>query len=148
MHTQRDNAIYNAMSDVELLARLIKCEAGGEGDIGMRAVATVIANRIRQLEGEYGRQNSANDVIYAGRQFSCVTNAVQNLYNMVPTGEHYEIAEWALNGGALSPVQNALWFYAPYEQECRSQFPNRNGTFLIRIGGHCFYQPTSYYFDT
>ena len=29
-------------SDRELLARIIMCEAGGEGDNGMRAVASVI----------------------------------------------------------------------------------------------------------
>ena len=28
-------------SEVELLARLIMCEAGGEGDTGMRAVAHI-----------------------------------------------------------------------------------------------------------
>ena len=28
-------------SDRELIARLIQCEAGGEGDNGMKAVATV-----------------------------------------------------------------------------------------------------------
>lgn len=31
-----------SFSERELLARLIQCEAGGEGDIGMRAVATVV----------------------------------------------------------------------------------------------------------
>ena len=30
-----------AYSDRELLARLIQCEAGGEGDTGMKAVAGV-----------------------------------------------------------------------------------------------------------
>ena len=30
-----------AYSDRELIARLIQCEAGGEGDNGMKAVATV-----------------------------------------------------------------------------------------------------------
>ena len=31
-------------SNRELLARLIECEAGGEGDIGMAAVASVVMN--------------------------------------------------------------------------------------------------------
>ena len=30
-----------AYSDRELLARLVQCEAGGEGNNGMKAVATV-----------------------------------------------------------------------------------------------------------
>ena len=33
-----------AYSDRELLARLIQCEAGGEGDTGMKAVAGVVMN--------------------------------------------------------------------------------------------------------
>lgn len=44
-----------AFSERELLARLIKCEAGGEGDIGMRAVASVIMNRVNVSVGEYSR---------------------------------------------------------------------------------------------
>ena len=35
-----------AFSDRELIARLVQCEAGGEGDNGMKAVATVIMNRV------------------------------------------------------------------------------------------------------
>ena len=35
------------MSELELFARLIQCEAGGEGDNGMRAVASVVMNRVR-----------------------------------------------------------------------------------------------------
>ena len=34
-----------AYSDRELLARLIECEAGGEGTDGMKAVAGVVMNR-------------------------------------------------------------------------------------------------------
>ena len=47
IHMKR-NASYYIMrcflmgySDRELIARLIQCEAGGEGDNGMKAVATV-----------------------------------------------------------------------------------------------------------
>ena len=34
-----------AFSDVELLARLIMCEAGGEGEDGMRAIAAFGSHR-------------------------------------------------------------------------------------------------------
>ena len=43
-----------AYSDRELLARLIQCEAGGEGDTGMKAVAGVVMNRVNVIGGEYG----------------------------------------------------------------------------------------------
>lgn len=44
-----------AFSDRELIARLIQCEAGGEGENGMKAVATVIMNRANASTGEYFR---------------------------------------------------------------------------------------------
>ena len=43
-----------ALSDLEILARLIQCEAGGEGENGMQAVASVIMNRVHITYGEYG----------------------------------------------------------------------------------------------
>ena len=39
-----------AYSERELLARIIQCEAGGEGDNGMKAVATFIMNRVNTPE--------------------------------------------------------------------------------------------------
>ncbi len=44
-----------AYSERELLARIVQCEAGGEGDNGMKAVATVTMNRVHSGEGEYAR---------------------------------------------------------------------------------------------
>lgn len=43
------------LTDRELLARMIFCEAGGEGENGMKAVATVIMNRVNASVGEYAR---------------------------------------------------------------------------------------------
>ena len=40
-----------SMTDLELFARLIQCEAGGEGDNGMKAVASVVMNRVRTSVG-------------------------------------------------------------------------------------------------
>ena len=42
-----------AYTERELLARLIQCEAGGEGEDGMRAVASVIMNRATVPYGEF-----------------------------------------------------------------------------------------------
>lgn len=136
------------MSDIELLARLIQCEAGGEGVQGMQAVASVIMNRVVQSMGEYGRYNTIPDVIYAPRQFECAGSQQQSIGNMSPEQVHYEIAQWALNGGRLADLSDALWFYNPYSANCRSSFPNNNGYLQTRIGDHCFYAPTNSYFNT
>ena len=107
-----------AYSDRELLARLIECEAGGEGDNGMRAVASVVMNRVRTTSGEYGRVgNTVRDVVFQPGQFVCAMESVggdynpQNIYNMNPTREHYSIADWAIAGNRLTGLGSALWFF-------------------------------------
>ena len=51
-----------ALDTRELFARLIQCEAGGEGEYGMSAVATVIMNRATVTYGEFSRVNNGGDV--------------------------------------------------------------------------------------
>lgn len=145
-----------AYSDRELLARLVQCEAGGEGDNGMRGVASVVMNRVNALGGEYKRvgQGSIRNIIFQENQFTCVKESIageynpQNIYNMRPEAIHYAIADWAISGNRLMPLGQALWFYNPYAPTCRQNFPSRVGVFTTRINLHCFYNPTSYYYET
>ena len=139
----------------ELLARLIQCEAGGEGDNGMRAVATVIMNRATIPYGEFFRVSEGGDVrkiIEQPGQFVCMRGTVggrtnpQNVWNMTPEEVHYEIADWALNGGIFSPVAECLFFFNPYSNQCPAFFPsNQMGVAYNRINDHCFYRPTQKY---
>lgn len=144
-----------AYSDRELLARLVECEAGGEGDNGMRAVASVVMNRVRIQSGEYGRVgDTVRDIVFQPGQFVCAMETVggtynrQNIYNMNPTGVHYDIADWAIAGNRLTGLGNALWFFNPYSSSCPSNFPSGVGRFTLRVGEHCFYNPTESYYDT
>ena len=140
-------------NDRELLARIIRCEAGGEGENGMRAVATVVMNRVHVATGEYLRtgQGSLQRVIFQEYQFDCARDTVggrpntQNIFNLSPEAIHYEIADWALGGGAMSGVGESLWYMNPYGP-CLEEFPrNGSGTWHNRIGDHCFYRPTPLY---
>ena len=145
-----------ALSDRELLARLIKCEAGGEGDNGMRAVASVVMNRVNVAGGEYARigRGSIRNIIFQPDQFTCVKEVVggrynpQNIYNMRPEAIHYQIADWAIAGNRLSPLGQALWFYNPYSPNCRQNFPSQVGYYITRIVDHCFYNPSNAYWQT
>lgn len=145
-------------SDRELLARIIECEAGGEGDNGMKAVATVIMNRVQAQEGEYSRVSqggSIRNIIFQEGQFDCVRETIngkynpQNIYNMNPTDIHYEIADWALSGNKLNEIGECLWYLNPFRPDCGSTFPsNGSGVFHTRLGMHCFYRPTNIYAST
>ena len=145
-----------AFSDRELLARLIQCEAGGEGDNGMRAVASVVMNRVNAPGGEYARvgRGSLRNILYHPGQFVCMSETeggqynAQNIYNMRPESIHYEIADWAIAGNRLPPLGQALWFFNPFSPNCRQNFPSEVGIFTVRIGDHCFYNPLDAYYET
>lgn len=147
-----------AYSERELLARMIQCEAGGEGDNGMKAVATVIMNRVNASEGEYARVSnggSIRNILYQEGQFDCASQMIrgnynsQNIYNVNPDDTHYYIADWALSGNRLNEMGDCLWYLNPFKPSCDSTFPyNGSGTFHTRLGEHCFYRPTALYSQT
>lgn len=146
-----------ALDTRELFARLIQCEAGGEGDSGMRAVATVIMNRATIDYGEFSRVSQGGDIrkiITQPGQFVCMRETVggrynpQNVYNMTPTDIHYEIVDWAMAGGRLQGVDHSLFFFNPYSDNCPPYFPTNVGVIHNRVGDHCFYIPTSHYANT
>ena len=142
----------------ELLARLIKCEAGGEGDDGMAAVASVVRNRADVPYGEFFRVSQGGDIrkiIEQPGQFVCMRSTVggeynsQNVWNMDPDEIHYQIADWVLAGNTFSAVGDSLFFYNPYSETCPTYFPpNGMGVAYNRINQHCFYRPTEKYAES
>lgn len=146
-----------AYSNRELFARIIRCEAGGEGDTGMKAVATVIMNRVHVAEGEYQRvcQGDLRKVINQEGQFDCMRSVLggvanpQTIWANPPEDVHYEIADWALAGNKLWNIGSCLWYMNPFVPTCPPTFPyNGSGTINSRIGEHCFYDPTPAYSNT
>ena len=147
-----------AYSDRELLARIVQCEAGGEGDNGMKAVATSILNRVNATDGEYARVSQGGNlrnIIFQKGQYDCARETIrnqynsQNIYNMTPTDIHYYIADWALSGNKLNEIGDCLWYLNPFRPTCSSTFLcNVSGTFHTRYGNNCFYRPTRKYSQT
>lgn len=124
----------------------------------MRAIATVIMNRVNVSNGEYSRVSQGGNIrniIYQQGQFDCARETIggsynsQNIYNMNPTDIHYQIADWAIAGNKLSEIGECLWYLNPFRPTCSSTFPsNGSGILHTRIGKHCFYRPTSLYANT
>jgi N-acetylmuramoyl-L-alanine amidase len=146
-----------AFSERELLARIIRCEAGGEGDTGMKAVANVVMNRVRVPNGEYRRigQGSIRNIINQRGQFDCATSVLrgqpnpQTIWANPPEQIHLNIADWAIAGNRLGMTGYALWYFNPFVPNCPGNFPlNRTGFYVVRIGDHCFYNPTTLYYST
>ena len=142
-------------SDVELLARIILCEAGGEGENGMRAVATVVMNRVNVSQGEYFRVSQGGNIkniIMQKNQFTCAQYMLgskvnsRSIYTVAPDSLHYDIANWAISGNKLNEVGTCLWFMNPGNSPCVKYFPtNGSGIFHTMINNHCFFRPTEKY---
>lgn len=124
-------------SDRELIARIVQCEAGGEGENGMKAVATVVMNRVnssgRRICTNISEDGSIRNIIFQAGQFDCVRETInnqynpQNIYNMSPEQIHYQVADWAIAGNKINEVGDCLWYMNPFRPACPGIFPY-NGT--------------------
>ena len=94
-------------SDLDLLAAIIQCEAGGESYEGKVAVGAVVLNRMDS--SLYPSEMS--DVIYQPWQFTpAMTGNLQNVLSEGARSDCYEAAQAALNGE--NPVGDCLYFHA------------------------------------
>jgi len=128
---------YNS-SELDLMARLMRAEALGEGDLGMLMVGNVIVNRAIANCLTFKNIDTIQKVVYqTPGGFSGINS---NLFNHAATTLEKELATRNLNGQYYFPATNALWFYAPttgancvslwYDQQLSGKYKN-----------HCFYKP-------
>jgi N-acetylmuramoyl-L-alanine amidase len=124
----------------------------------MQAVATAVMNRVRVPYGEYQRVNQGNlrSVIQQMCQFSCYKTIIggvdnpQNIWSMTPEAIHYQVADWALDGGIYTGVgSDCLWYMNPFRPDCPNIFPySGTGYWFTRVNQHCFYNPLPSYAET
>ncbi|MBR1691547.1 MAG: cell wall hydrolase [Lachnospiraceae bacterium] len=117
------SGIAFSATDLDMLAAIIECEAGGEPYTGKVAVGAVVLNRVRSSLFP----DTVAGVIYQNRQFSPVGSG--RFAMVLARGANascYEAAQEAMNGS--TPVGNCVFFRTP--------IPGLTG---IQIGGHIFY---------
>lgn len=128
---------YNE-KELDLLARLMRAEAIGEGNLGMLMVGNVVVNRAISNCLTFKNTRSIYDVVYQSPGgFSGVNS---QLFFSASTNNEKRLAKRVLDGEYYYPATNALWFYAPtgsnscvplwYEQRLSGRYKN-----------HCFYIP-------
>ena len=120
---QQKEAVLTSASELNILAALVQCEAGGESYEGQLAVASVVMNRVRC--GAY--PNTITDVIYASGQFSPANST--KMSNLSLSGNIkascLQAAQEAINGNCN--IGDALHF---------RRAGNKDG---IIIGNHVFW---------
>lgn len=127
--TGRQNRLIDN-GEIDLLARLISGEAGGEPYEGQVAVGAVVMNRVKSKEFP----NTIEEVIFQDRQFASVKNGELN-YSITSNIRNAAIA--ALNGE--DPTNGALYFYNPKlvtNPKTKKWFESL--TMTTQIGNHIF----------
>lgn len=97
-------------SDVELLARIMKSEALGEGDEGMLMVGNVIVNRVVANCDVFKNTRNIYEVVYQKNAFAGVD---QPLFNQPVNAKERELALRNIDGYRVEPAYEALWFKNP-----------------------------------
>ncbi len=128
---------YNT-KERELLARLMRAEALGEGDLGMLMVGNVIINRAIANCLTFKNIRSISDVVYQNPGgFSGINSS---LFVGNPTQKELDLADRILRGEYYYPATNALWFYAPASgSSCVSLWYDQRNSGKYK--NHCFYIP-------
>ncbi len=130
---------YNS-KERTLLAKLMRAEALGEGNLGMLMVGNVIINRALADCLTFKNIRTITDVVYQNPGGFVGVNS--SLFAGNPTSKELELADRILRGEYYHPATNALWFYAPKKDEkCLEYWYEQKNS--GRYKNHCFYIPYS-----
>lgn len=126
--------------DRDLLARLMRAEAVGEGELGMLMVGNVCVNRVLADCLVFKNIRTIEQMVYQNPGGFAGTKSP--LFVSAPTSSERALADRVLKGEYYHPATNALWFYAPKQGEyCKPTWWGH--TLSGRYKGHCFYYPSS-----
>ncbi|QCR30934.1 cell wall hydrolase [Lysinibacillus sp. SGAir0095] len=128
--------------DVDLIARMMRAEAEGEGNQGMLYVGNVIVNRLVSNCLDFRGLRSVEDVIYQVQGGNYSFEAVQkgNLFYNRARANEQRLARQVLDYWREHPAKYALWYFNPYA-ECPPTWYNQPLTGQFK--NHCFYEPTA-----
>jgi len=130
--------IKHNTKELELLARLMRAEAVGEGSLGMLMVGNVGVNRVLADCLTFSNIRTITEMIYQNP--GGFSGKDSPLFFNNPTTKEKELAERVIRGEYYYPATNALWFYAPGTgKSCASTWWDQS--LSGKYKNHCFYQP-------
>ncbi|WP_117170309.1 cell wall hydrolase [Paraliobacillus sediminis] len=127
-------------SDVDLVARMMRAEAEGEGKQGMLMVGNVIVNRAKANCLDFKDLRTIRDVIFQVQGGNYSFEAVQkgNVFYNRARGVEKRLAEKTLKYWREHPSKYALWYFNPYG-ECPPTWYGQPLTGQFKQ--HCYYEP-------
>src|SRR5699024_6983664 len=103
--------VAHTEKDVELLARLMRAEAEGEGRLGMLMVGNVGINRVIARCSDFTNLAGIQDMVFQSPGGFEATQKGYFYQRARPVD--IELAREVINGGRYHPASNALWFFEP-----------------------------------
>ena len=129
-------------SDIDLVARMMRAEAEGEGQQGMLYVGNVIVNRVIADCPDFADLRTISDVIYQVQGGNYSFEAVQkgNLFYERARPTERRLAKQVLDYWRDHPAKYALWYFNPYGP-CPDSWYGQ--PFTGQFKQHCFYEPAA-----
>lgn len=127
--------VKHTTADLNLMARLLRAEAEGEGQQGMLLVGNVGINRIRANCSDFKGLRTIPQMVYQPHAFEATTKGY--FYQRARESER-RLARRAINGERVWPGKFSLWYFRP-EGDCPQTWYDQ--PLVARFKLHCFYQP-------
>lgn len=129
--------IKASTEDRRLLARLMRAEAEGDGELGMLMVGNVGVNRVRSNCMDFVDIRTVRDMVFQSPGgFEATTKSY--FYQRARESD-VRLAHRSISGERTHPATNALWFFMP-QGPCPAQWYGQYNT--GRFKSHCFFAPT------
>ncbi|HOA63370.1 MAG: cell wall hydrolase [Acholeplasmataceae bacterium] len=122
--------------EVKLLARLMRAEAEGEGQLGMLMVGNVGINRVLANCLDFYDIRTITQMVF--QRPGGFESTLYPYFYQAARQVDIRLARRVINGEKFYPADRALWFYAT-DGDCVAQwFGQWNSG---RFKSHCFYAP-------
>ena len=128
--------VKHTEKDIDLLARLLRAEAEGEGLQGMLMVGNVGVNRIRSNCSDFKGLRTIPQMVYQEHAFEAVQ---KGYFYQRARDQEKRLARRTVNGERLWPAKYSLWYFRP-PGDCPPTWYNQ--PLVGRYKLHCFYEPT------
>jgi N-acetylmuramoyl-L-alanine amidase len=122
---------------VKMLARLMRAEAEGDGQLGMLMVGNVGVNRVRVSCLDFKDITSIQKMVFQNPGGFEATQ--KGYFYQRARQKDINLARKTIRGGRYHPASNSLWFFRP-EGSCPAQWFNQYNS--GRYKSHCFFSPT------
>ncbi|GGB47068.1 cell wall hydrolase [Virgibacillus dakarensis] len=122
--------------DIDLLARLLRAEAEGEGKLGMLLVGNVGINRVRANCSDFTGLRSIRDMVFQPHAFEAT---IHGYFYQRAREVDKRLARRVIDGYSHWPAKYSLWYFRP-EGDCPPTWYDQ--PLVGRYKLHCFYEPT------